>query len=373
MTLIEESDALHAAVRRFAVESPVTAPCDAARFEALALEIARFQTRHSPGFARLVARSGKSLDRLDAIPAVPADAFRVARVAVHPPELDVVRFVTSGTTANERGTHALRTTQTYECLSLLHGRAALISHPPGPRTVVLLAPEPSEPPSSSLGFMMARFAREFDGRAERWLVRPDGVDVAELASAVKRARARGEPVLVLATAFALVAALDALGGASLALPPGSAVMQTGGFKGRTRALEPAALYRAVAEAFTVDEAAIVGEYGMTELTSQLYEGTLPGAALNGPRGTYLEPPWCKVNPVDPVSLEPLPDGEIGLARIIDLGNVDSAVAIVTQDRVRRNADGIELVGRNTGAPPRGCSRAVEALLLGGASGTDTGR
>ena len=50
------------------------------------------------------------------------------------------------------------------------------------------------------------------------------------------------------------------------------------------------------------------------------------------------------------------------ARIVDLGNVDSAVAIVVQDLVRRHDGGIELVGRRSGAPPRGCSLAVEALV-----------
>jgi hypothetical protein len=78
-----------------------------------------------------------------------------------------------------------------------------------------------------------------------------------------------------------------------------------------------------------------------------------------------------VKPVDPATLEPLPDGEVGLARIVDLGNVDSAVAIVTQDRVRRIDGGMELLGRSAGAPPRGCSLAVEALLLSAQNANDT--
>ena len=36
----------------------------------------------------------------------------------------------------------------------------------------------------------------------------------------------------------------------------------------------------------------------------------------------------------------------------------SAVAIVTQDLVRRRGPGIELLGRHAGAPARGCSLAV---------------
>ena len=111
---------------------------------------------------------------------------------------------------------------------------------------------------------------------------------------------------------------------------------------------------------------MVSEYGMTELTSQLYEATLPGAELQAERsgqpGLYFEPAWLRVVPVDPISLEPVADGEVGIARIVDLGNVDSAIAIQTQDRVRRVNGGIELLGRTPGAPPRGCSLAVEEFL-----------
>ena len=129
------------------------------------------------------------------------------------------------------------------------------------------------------------------------------------------------------------------------------------------------LREAVTLSLQLGERRVVGEYGMTELTSQLYEGTLRESALyarhpSAAPGIYFEPPWLRVTPVDPVSLEPLADGEVGLARFVDLGNVDSAVSVVTQDLVRRTAGGIELLGREPGAPPRGCSLAIEALLRG---------
>ena len=125
----------------------------------------------------------------------------------------------------------------------------------------------------------------------------------------------------------------------------------------------------VAVAFQLAPTRVVGEYGMTELTSQLYEGTVAESALAAQRpeaapGVYFEPPWLRVTPVDPVSLQPVAKGEAGLARFIDLGNVDSAVSVVTQDLVRRAHGGIQLLGRQPGAPARGCSLAIEALLHG---------
>jgi hypothetical protein len=364
--VVAESEALHAEVRAFARG-------EAARgFEELALAIARFQARHSAGFARLVRSRGLELATLRDVPGVPTQAFRLTRVAVHPRELDVACFATSGTTGSERGLHPFRTTRTYEDLALLSGARALVEAP-GPRTVVALAPAPVEPPESSLGFMMDLFARHWDGRAfdggafvpgsrERFLVAPTGIDRAGLERAAELAARRGEALLVLATAFALVALLESMKGGLLGAPGGTVVMVTGGFKGRTREVPKTELTAEIARAFGVPEARVIGEYGMTELSSQLYEGTLPGAALAAEPGIFLEPPWLRVEPVDPATLEPVPSGEIGIARIIDLGNVDSAVAVQTEDLVRRRGGGIELFGRRPGSVARGCSLAVESLL-----------
>jgi hypothetical protein len=372
VTVVEESDQLHERVRRFALERASGSDDE---FASLALEIARFQARWSPGMARLIEARKSRLDSVASIPAVPSDAFRLTRVAVHPPELDAVRFVTSGTTSGAPGTHVMRTTRTYEQLSLDHGARALTSAWPGPRVLVALAPPPAEPASSSLGFMMARMMERFDGQSltagkrfrphgpDRWLVRDSGVDLVALRRAAAIAAERDQPLLVLATSFALVMLLDALGRGIMESPARTVVMQTGGFKGRTRELDAADLRAAVARAFGVPEAHVIGEYGMTELTSQLYEGTLPGGSLAGEPGVYLEPHWLRVAAVDPATLEPVADGEVGLARFVDLGNVDSAVAIVTQDLVRRRAGGIELLGRRPGSPPRGCSLALEELLV----------
>jgi hypothetical protein len=167
---------------------------------------------------------------------------------------------------------------------------------------------------------------------------------------------------VLATSFALVHLLDAVQGDVLALPAGSRVMQTGRYKGRSREVPAAELRVATARLFAIDEGAIAGEYGMTELSSQLWEVTSGGT---GARGVYAAPPWVRVVPVNPETLAPVPDGADGLARIEDLANVDSAVVVLAQDRVRRIAGGIELLGRASGAPPRGCSIAIDEMLGAG--------
>ncbi|HEY3494016.1 MAG TPA: acyl-protein synthetase [Polyangiaceae bacterium] len=364
--LVATSEALHARVRAFARRESEES------FEALALAVARFQARHVPGFARLVKVRDGSLEELARVPGVPTDAFRLSRVAVHPSELDVARFATSGTTGRDRGIHPFRTTRTYEELALLFGRLALCASE-GPRVVAALAPAPVTPPESSLGFMLDLFQRAWDGRdfdgrplpagtPGAFLLEASGVDVPGLERAATVAVRRGEPLLVLTTAFALVAVLDALGGGTFPAPENTVVMVTGGFKGRSREVPRAELTASTARAFGIPEAQVIGEYGMTELSSQLYEGTLPGGALRARPGVFVEPRWLRVEPVDPATLAAVPDGEVGIARIVDLGNVDSALVIQTEDLVRRTDGGVELFGRRPGAPARGCSLAVEALL-----------
>jgi len=373
------SEALHERVRRFARRAlePASARAQAASagaerpesetFEALALDIARFQARHGAASARLSRHHGAALESLDRVPAVPADVFRLGRVAVHPEAEDVARFFTSGTTGGA-GCHAFRTLATYRELCVAWGRRALLGATPR-CTVIALAPAFEPERRSSLGFMMHEFMRDFDGRGldgaeldpltpERWLLASGRVDTDGVRRGARIAAERGEPLLLLATSFALVWLLDELAGTPLPLPAGSRVMLTGGFKGRARSVDERDLAAALCQTFAIGPERLIGEYGMTELSSQLYDGGRHGA--DG-RSVFVEPPWLRVTPVDPVSLAPVADGEEGLARFTDLANVDSALNVLTLDRVRRVDAGIVLCGRQPGARLRGCSLAVEAL------------
>jgi len=83
-----------------------------------------------------------------------------------------------------------------------------------------------------------------------------------------------------------------------------------------------------------------------------------------PYALHFPPPWVRVVAVDPENLKVLPEGEVGLLRIFDLANVDSVMAIQTEDLGRAWQDRIELVGRATGAELRGCSLLTEAIVRG---------
>lgn len=343
-------------------------------FDALACDLARHQAARVDGYARLCRARGidpATLADASAIPAVPTDAFKVTRVATFDGAQATGAskvFRTSGTTIGARGEHFMLDTSTYDAAAVAFGRRWLARDLERAVPVIVLGPSPEQAPDSSLVHMCEAFVRAFGAEAplaSTYLVDADGIlDLGAFDERVAIALARGEPMLVLGTSFAFVHFVDAVGKATFDLPRGSRVMQTGGYKGRSREVPPDVLRADLARVFDLDVRSIVGEYGMTELSSQFYERTL--FEPNAPLGVYAEPPWARVIPVDPETLAPVPDGQVGIAKIIDLMNVDSAVAVLTQDRVRRVVSGteagFELLGRAPGAPPRGCSIAIDEIL-----------
>jgi hypothetical protein len=377
LSAVGESEALHRRVRSIvrAFERGQAMP---ESFDSLAVDLAAFQAAHVPGYGRLCAARGvppRSITRAADAPAVPVEAFKLARVFAFDDREASVRFRTSGTSGaglGSRGVHALRDVGSYDAAALAFGRSMLapdLTLSGHGTPVLVIGPSATESADSSLAHMCALFARELGGeradsdRPSTFFVRQGALDVDALRVRVS-SLSRRSPAVVLATSFALVHLLDALGAETLALPPRSRVMQTGGFKGRSREVSAGALRRAAAATFAVEERAIVAEYGMTELSSQFWEATFVDECAR--HGVYVEPPWARVVPVDPESLAPVPEGGIGLARIEDLANVDSAFAVLTQDRVRRVEGGFELLGRSPGAPPRGCSIALDEMLSAGA-------
>jgi Acyl-protein synthetase, LuxE len=363
----EESDALHARVRA-AIGAFERGEGSPEAFDTVAADLARFQARHVPGYARLCDARGIAPDRIaraaDA-PAVPTDAFKLATVFAFDAADAQVTFRTSGTTLGARGAHAFRDVGTYDAAALAFGRATLARGLAPPVAVLVVGPPPDEAPDSSLAHMCGLFVRALDPgqRMEQsFFVRGGALDTSGLRERVTTLTP-SRPALVLATSFALVHLIDALGDGVLALPCGSRVMQTGGFKGRSREVGADDLRRAISRVFGVPEGSIVGEYGMTELSSQFWEARLLDERATG--GVYAEPPWARVVPVDPETLEPVAQGTTGIARVEDLANVDSAFAVLTRDRVRRVPGGFELLGRDAGAPPRGCSIALDEMLSPG--------
>lgn len=323
---------------------------DEERRLALLEELAARQRASVPAYAR-VADARADADRLAALP---TDVFRYLRVAVHPAREDVRVFRTSGTTHGPRGEHFFRDLSVYDRAARAAAAHALF--PDAERmSLVMLAPHPDEVPDSSLSYMLGRFEDWFASDV-RWVFSGGQLDVDALRAALECASG---PLALLGTSFAFVFAEDALGPTRFELPLGSRVMQTGGFKGRSREVAPDALRAAISARYGIPETHVIAEYGMSELSSQMYETTLRDPSH--PRRLWV-PGWVRASAVDPETLVESPAGQAGILRIEDLANVDSVCVLQTSDLAIVHGFEVELLGRAPGARPRGCSLAVEEAL-----------
>jgi hypothetical protein len=337
------------------------------------------------------------------IPAMPAVGFKELDLTSLPVEERARVFYSSGTTGQTRSRHFhdAESLSVYEA-SLLSwfgvnvlGEAVCVrvragdgcpageGNPPLPGPLlppreerektmrfVMLTPSGAQAPHSSLVHMFETIAREFapEDSSFTGYTESNGDWSLDLEKTASRLRTFGEgakrstrgacappencPVMLMGTAFSFVHLLDfiAENEMPIKLPAGSRVLETGGYKGRSRVLPKAELHALITEWLGVPRSRIVCEYGMSELSSQAYDHP----ASSGERVFHF-PPWARARIVSPETGREVGEGETGLIRIFDLANVRSVMAIQTEDLGVRRGDGFELIGRATQAAPRGCS------------------
>ena len=342
----------------------VVAPWDSSEFGRWALTVFRHQFDACDTYREFCLRRGVQPDTLDHwedVPAVPATAFKYFDFMSGTARGDDAVFRTSGTTrgSEDRGRHHVPRLELYRASLSSPFKTALL--PEGaPMRFLSLIPAPADAPDSSLSFMVGS-AAEHLATETHWLIDANGrLDEGGLAAALDAAIEVGEPVLMLGTALAFSHAIDREGVRLGALPEGSRVMETGGFKGARRVIPRSDLYSKISAATGVPTDRIVNEYGMTELLSQLYEAVL----VEGPEavGVHVPPPWLRVRALDPTTLRSLPEGEDGILAFFDLANLGSVSHLLTEDVGSVIEGRVRLRGRIPGADARGCSRAMDDLM-----------
>lgn len=359
------------------------APLYPIAFDELALRVFRFQFERNPLYRAFCERRGADPGSVGShldIPAVPTDAFKAADLVCGDASSAAAVFHTSGTTAGQerRGKHIFPDLALYDAALEAGFKLALL--PAGERLRILaLVPSRAADPESSLSYMAGRVIGSFGAEGSGFYVGAGGLDTKALIRELGRSAGEGEPVCLLATSFALLHLLEDLeaGDRRLHLPEGSRLMDTGGFKGAGREVSPGDLYERVTDFLAIQPRWCVNEYGMTEMSSQFYNA-VAGRAGNPPAGqrSFRGPAWVRSVAVDPDTLSPLPAGERGLLRHLDLANLYSVAALQTHDLATCKRDGsFQLHGRAAGAEARGCSIAMDELLTitrRGAAGSGAG-
>lgn len=356
-------------------------------FDSSAVELFALQFKYNPAYRRICQMRGLSPQNVRhwaEAPFVPAASFKELELSCIPREKQTAVFHSSGTTEQKpsRHFHCAESLKTYE-RSLWTAFQENVAGGATNYDLVVLTPPPRLVPHSSLVHMFETVRRKLAapetvfvgclGPAGEWVVDFDaalsalgGADLAD-----RNARQRlsypfmgamcdswiveklQKPKLILGTAFSFVHLLDFLAANELRLklPERSRIMETGGYKNRSRTLPKTQLHSLITRHLGMPAEEIICEYGMSELSSQAYDTGAQG-------GVFHFPPWARAQIISPETGREVADGETGIIRIFDLANVFSVAAIETEDLAVRCGTRFQLIGRAALAEPRGCSLAT---------------
>jgi hypothetical protein len=370
-------------------------------FEELALALFQYQfEKNSPyqAFCQAQGKTPEQISRWEEIPAVPIHAFKSKELVTFPVAQAAAVFHSSATTSGTPSRHFIRDLRYYEAsiktgfegniIDRAHtaydcGASALLrdcgsagSGAPLQITFLILIPSPAEAPHSSLSWMMEVLRGRWGTPCSEYMVRKGRLDEPRLAQVLAKSQSSKEKVMVLGTTLAFLAFFDycAKTGQRFQLPESSRLMDTGGMKTSRLEITRPTFVDDVRTYLGIPEMDCINEYGMCELSSQFYgQG----------RTSFLQgPPWVRSRILDPVTGESAVPGQPGLLCHYDLANMDSVMAIQTEDiglsgkgsdtleqyvapkcQTPHNAlAGFVLLGRAPEAELKGCSLNAEAFL-----------
>jgi len=346
---------------------------EAGAFERIALDVFRYQAANVPPYRRYVESRGvryEAVGTLAQVPYVSTVAFKYARMETRaePPSPQSRLFLTSGTSAgrDERGRHMVVRPEIYRVSAIGHLRRMLF--PDGRRTAMLaMHPVAAEMPESSLSQMISWCIEEFGAGPSCRAASQAGVDTsAAIEFLAERAQA-GQAVTILGTTASCAALFAAMDQRSIAmeLPAGSRLMDTGGAKGQIVPLTSEQVASEAAQLLGIAPRMVINEYGMTEMCSQLYDATGFNSDSDLPPGKRMKlgPPWLRPLALDPITLKPVADGEVGMLSFFDLANAGAVSALMTEDFGIVRDGAVAIIGRATAADARGCALAIEEFAV----------
>lgn len=316
---------------------------DAQEFEALSLEVFRYQAEFNPVYKEFIKGLGKNpgaVNKLTEIPFLPIEFFGNHKV-ITGSDAPVCVFESSGTTGMNISRHYITDTGIYEesflkSFTLFYGD-------PGHIFIAALLPSYLERGNSSLVYMAGKLIKLSAEKGSSFF--PD--DQVSLLRSLEKARNNKTKTILLGVSFAL---LDLAERYSPDLS-GIIVVETGGMKGRRKEMTRSELHSVLKDKFNITN--VHSEYGMTELLSQ---------AWSQGEGIYNCPSWMKIllrEINDPLTVSE-ETGITGGINIIDLANINSCSFIASGDLGKLlPGGGFEVLGRFDNSDIRGCNLLVQ--------------
>jgi hypothetical protein len=250
------------------------AGCSDAEFDALALRLFAHQHANNAAYRRFCQLRGatpRTVKSWRDIPAVPISAFKEVTLSSTPADSAERVFMTSGTTRGDvKGRHYHPTIAVWDASftgnfrrRFMGGAACL--------PMAILFPDEQALPNSSLAHYLALAMRHFGTDDSAYYVSLQGLDTDALRAMLRDAECSSEPLALLGASYSFVHLLDGLAavGEGFRLPPGSRILDTGGYKGHSRDLPLEAFYAGLTSTFGVPRERCINMYGMTEQSTQL--------------------------------------------------------------------------------------------------------
>ena len=312
---------------------------DADAFEAVWQQVYAFQRANNVVYNRYCIELEGEI-----VPYLPIEAFKHAPViSFDNADAAEMVFQSSGTGRGGLAKHYVKDLSVYQQASAQHFASQFGN---GPLTLAAYLPHYTQMGThSSLLYMVQHLVEQFGDAQSGFFLEKEH----ELVSLAAHAEP-DTPFILFGAAFGL---LDLVEKHAIKLPAHAIVIETGGMKTYRKEISRKALHNQLAEGFGIHTSQVRSEYGMCELLSQCY--TQGGHA-------FQTPPWMRAAIMDPENpLSPQVPGKPGALAVIDLANIYSVSAILTQDKAVQTASGFEVLGRLQGAELRGCNFLLEHM------------
>ncbi len=311
----------------------------------------KIQSQSTPAICSLAKSKKDFANDWKLTPALPQKIFKTTSLLSS--SQATIEFHTSGTTTGSPGIHRMRDDLLYRSATQ-HGFPWKES---APFSILSLHPNSQSAPHSSLSAMINHWFQLYGDSSSTHCFDNGKVNSEKLWISLQKKRTpQDNPLLIIGTAFSFVHLFEDWGtDRRLKLPSDAVIMETGGYKGRSRELPKKELYHLIQNYFGVQDSQIWNEYGMCELSSQAY--------AQGVNGIHQPPPWARVIMIDPRTGKEVPIGKQGIVKWLDLANVDSSVGVQTLDFAIRHPKGFQLLGRAPQTEKRGCSLTIEREIV----------
>jgi hypothetical protein len=345
-----------------------------ATYNELALKLFQYQFKHNKAYKKFCQarkRTPLTVKRWIDIPPMPIQGYKELTLSCEPIEEAEAIFMTSGTTNPEAKGKNYHPDLTVWDASMKGPFKRFVVPDCEKMTIFVLSPAEDLNQNSSLSRYLSNAVSYFGTENSEFFFSEEGLNFERIVSQLKRCEEKREPVMLMGASFAYVHILDYLKEKQIKfqLPEKSRIFDTGGFKGQSREVDMEQLYTEFQTYFQIGRDKCINMYGMTELSSQIYDQTIVSS--------YLHPsvihdkaaaPWIKTVILNTETLEPVQEGEKGVIAHYDLANWNSCLALLTEDLGYQTENGFVLLGRIKDSEARGCSIAVDQLIQSNSGG-----